>query len=152
MQMWLTGNGNNVLICGMTHKNVLICAMTHQNVLICAMTHKNMLIFGMTHSHPRVTWLTHTEWQRRADMWRDSSKCDMPHQHTATHCNTLQHTATSLICSVTYPNVTWLIRIHIWHDFHTGDGNNAYWLLNYRSLLQNIVSFMGLFCKRDLWF
>jgi len=51
---------------------------------------------------------------------------------TATYCNTLQHTATHL-------PFLWL-----WGGYCRQDR------LNYTSLLQNKVSFIGLFCKRDL--
>jgi len=60
-------------------------------------------------------------------------------QHTATHCNTLQHTATNEYrhthCMITYSTMGWLCLV----------GS-----LKYRSLLQNIVTFIGLFCIRDL--
>jgi len=53
----------------------------------------------------------------------------------------------SLSLCVSCTHMTWLI----WHDLQLVMG----WLrlvgfLKYRSLLQNIVSFIGLFCKRDL--
>jgi len=60
-------------------------------------------------------------------------------QHTATHCNTLQHTATH--CNTLQHSTT------LWNDATSYLlWNNA----NHRSLLQNIVSFTGLFCRRDL--
>ena len=64
-------------------------------------------------------------------------------QRTATHCNTLQYSAMHLkMCA--------LSKISTMNDLWGGYSQQD--RLNYRSLLQNIVSFLGLFCRCDLSF
>jgi len=69
-------------------------------------------------------------------------------QHTATQ----QHNATHCNCDQLYI-YTYMRILTKWEcDFWEFSNENATGLLhhkNYRSLLQNIVSFIGLFCKRD---
>jgi len=59
-------------------------------------------------------------------------------QRTATHCNTLQHTM-RLIVSLSEPFESSVLQcVAVRCTVMSG------------TLLQNVVSFMGLFCKRDL--
>ena len=80
--------------------------------------------------------------------------CDMSGHVTElshAHCSTLQHTAAH--CST-------LIECCVLSAAHYGAAHykpypllsSAEYDLFYRALLQNIVSFIGLFCKRDLSF
>jgi len=89
--------------------------------------------------------------------------CDVTHSSRVssndtwtTRCfknNDITHDA--IIC------VRWVIRrvsaaatlaLHDWWQIHMYIYDVFMMSLNYRSLLQNIVSFVGRFCKRDLWF
>ena len=104
------------------------------------------------------------------DSWRGVSTVNTL-QHTATHCNTLQHTAThcnscdswrgvSTVSTVTFCHTSWLLTTVTFSScvVTSLDEVNSHLLptqqalQNYTSLLQNIVSFIGLFCKRDLQF
>jgi len=100
----------------------------------------------MTHSHSYVTWLV--------QMWHDSFICDIGSTLRTHMCVTWlilqghihKHlTATPLgVCNMTHSKVQHYVLTNMLPDsFH-----NDTW--NYRFLLQNIVSFIGLFCKRDL--
>jgi len=87
-----------------------------------------------------VTWRIHTCDISHSYVWHDSFIC-------VTWLIHMWHD--SFIC------VTWLF--HMWHDsfirvtyLHVCDLAQGHsYVENYRSLLQNIVSFIGLFCKRD---
>jgi len=95
---------------------------------------------GCTRCKHDCMWPTHNIWLIRA--------CDVTQSHVC-HDSLVRLTWRFHMCDMTHSHVwldsflcvTWLI--------HMG------WLrlvgsLNYRSLLQNIFSFIGLFCKRDL--
>ena len=85
-------------------------------------------------------------------------------RHTATHCNTLQHTATrcntlqhtthcNISTTLAFEVVSLLIRVFSGKKYLSNTGMG--WLrsvgpINYKSLLQDMVSFIGLFCKTDL--
>jgi len=81
---------------------------------------------------------THTEHARTKS--HDPTTLCNALQHTATHCNALQHTAT-------HCNALHHAAMHC-NTYLASSGEEP--LLNCRSLLQNIVSFIGLFCKKDL--
>jgi len=84
-----------------------------------------------------------------------TTHCNTLH-HTATHCNTLQHNKTKQTCQSDCPD-------HAWVNQNSGIVSKVSYgisfivlfckrdLWNYRSLLQSIVSFIVLFCKRDLY-
>jgi len=77
---------------------------------------------------------------RRAVQWHEGLvKCNTL-QHAATRCNTLQHTATR-------QTVQWhegLVKCYA----HVVQGDEDIHL----KMIAKIVSFVWLFCKRDLWF
>jgi len=88
-------------------------------------------------------------WKRQT--WRGRSRfawCDMV---CASHVKRDQYMYEQIpmyfrhVVSEKNPIFTWneSYDLHIW--------NETYERYDYRSLLQNIVSFIGLFCKRDLW-
>jgi len=82
-------------------------------------------------SHMTKKCIIHTSHSYTCTFDHAATRCNTL-QHTATHCNTLQHTTTQK----TYH--AFIIHVKQMH--------------NCRSILQNIVSFIGLFCKRKLGF
>jgi len=140
---------------GVSTVNTLQHTATHCNTLQHTATHCTTLQHTATHCNT----LQHT-----------ATHCNTL-QHTATHCNTLQHTAThcnscdswrgvSTVSTVTFCHTSWLLTTVTFSScvVTSLDEVNSHLLptqqalQNYTSLLQNIVSFIGLFCKRDLQF
>ena len=107
---------------------------------MCDMTHS----YVCHDSFICVTWLIHIY------VWHDSIICVtwLIHMSDMTHSYVWHD---SFIC------VTWLNHMRdmtrSWDDSLLGASlPSQYGWSNYRSFWRNIASFIGLFCKRDLWF
>jgi len=99
-------------------------------------THCNTLHHIATHSNTLHHIATHCN-----TLQHSATYCNILH-HTASHCITLQHTATH--CNTLQHTDTGSTRF-----LYTGAASISRILKNYMSLLQNTISFIGLFCKRD---
>jgi len=129
-----TCSGNTFLL--------LLVATAHMCVVSATETEPRRYCNGATSLLNNV--LCHTYGQVDMHIWMNH--CTHAHTHERGFEGVHKH-VTSNICT----------RRHEWGLWHTPQhhrihdvSHQAPW--NYRSLLQNIVSLMGLFCKRDLYF
>ena len=132
-----------------THYNTLQHTATHCNTLKHTATHCNTLQHTATHvtrSHVRNDSLTFNFMMESTDVSFMCKPClvDMILQRTATHCNTLQHTATdlALVSRSCVSHALLTISPHVCRDSFAFtefcDGRDCPWLIqlyNYQSLL-----------------
>jgi len=129
------------------HCNTQQHTATHCNTLQRAAMHCSRVDTGaarprdiqkshaLHHTAPHCTTRHHTA-THCSTLQQPSAHCSTL-QHTASHCITLQHRSTHTVRKYTISGMCACLCKRI---------------LFYRALLQNIVSFTGLFCKRDLNF
>jgi len=153
---WLTHVGHDALICDMTQSYVTWLMRVWHDSFVCHMTPScvtrlthmwhDSILCDMTHSY--VTWLIHT--------WHNAFTWDMTHWRVTWHIS-IRHDL--FICGMTHPWVAdacmlteLILELHSLFSNSCGAATSSRLLQNYRSLLQYIVSFIGLFRKRDIQF
>jgi len=78
------------------------------------------------------------------------SRCDTYWRSTCVWC--VSHTCLCVLCVSDITSVSWTYTCWNWHVLNLTRRRRSNTLSYYRSLLQNIVSFKGLFCSRNLSF
>jgi len=94
-----------------------------------------------------MTWLIHIH------TW--NCMCNLTHSHSCVNLDVETQIRTGMwmshvIMTHSYSCVTWLVHIHMWITQSCSCANLHVYITHSYSYMQNIVSFVGLFCKRDL--
>jgi len=119
-----------------THMNMCVSLMSHIYIYMCVSlswhTHEYMCVFTR-----QVAWMSHVAsiWWLKHVTYTPSTFCDIPHLYFEIYLIYVlsHHSLPRISMSCSY---VWMTEYRLF----------------YRALLQNIVSFIGLFCKRDLSF
>ena len=130
---WTAGNPS---------KTEIMHTYPHSHIHSLSLTHTHTHTYTHTHTH------THTYTQKTYARTHT-------HTQTQTHTKTHRHTDTDTDTDI-YTHTHTHTHTHMWHAAftHFDDWNSRRVLLhicsNYSSLLQDVVFFIGLFCKRNL--
>jgi len=135
---WLIRTGHDSFTCDMTHSYVTWLIHMCHDLFICDMTHlyATWLIHVCQESR-HVTRLIHVCDMTHSYVWHDSFVCvtwPIHHMcvksHVMWHDSSIRYRLILILCDMTHPHVTWLIRM--WHDLSTCDMTHTHvpWLIH----------------------